>query len=124
MDKKKILIIDDEEDFTKLIKSNLELTGNYEVKTENKSMYGFIAAKEFKPDLILLDVMMPGMDGGDVCNQLGGDRDTKDIPVVFLTAVVKQDEIKEKNGVIGGRAFISKPIDVEKLVDIIEKNIR
>lgn len=122
MDRTKILIIEDEENFTKLIKLNLEKTGKYEVKTENKGALGFIVAREFKPALILLDVMMPGVDGGDVCNQLENEKDTKDIPIVFLTAVVNEEEIKENNGIIGGHPFIAKPVDIEKLIDVIEKN--
>jgi CheY-like chemotaxis protein len=123
MNRIKILIIDDEENFTKLIKLNLEQTGKYEVRTENDGSLGFAAAREYKPDLVLLDVMMPGIDGGDVCDQLRNNKDTKDIPVVFLTAVVKKVEVKEKNGVIGGYPFVSKPVDIEELVDIIEKNV-
>jgi len=123
MNRTRILIIDDEENFTRLIKLNLERTGKYEVKTENKGSLGFIAAKEFKPALILLDVMMPDVDGGDVCNQLKNEGDTKNIPIVFLTAVVNEKEIKEKNGIIGGHPFIAKPVDTEELIDVIEKNI-
>lgn len=123
MNRIKILIIDDEENFTRLVKLNLEKTGKYEVKIENKGSLGLIAAKEFKPDLILLDVMMPGVDGGDVCNQLKDEKATKNIPIVFLTAVVNEKEIKENNGIIGGHPFIAKPVDTGELIDVIEKNI-
>ncbi|MFA4984359.1 MAG: response regulator [Candidatus Omnitrophota bacterium] len=121
---KKILLIDDEENFTKLVKSNLEGTGRYEVKTENSGSRGFAAAKDFKPDLILLDVMMPEIDGGEVCYQLENDEETMNIPVVFLTAAVDRQEVEKNRGIIGGRSFIAKPVSLEKLVDFIEKNIR
>lgn len=123
MNKKKILIVDDEENFTRLIKLNLEQAGVYEVKVENKGPLGFIAAKEFKPDLILLDIMMPGADGGDVCNQLKNDKDTKDIPILFLTAIVTKEEIKDNNSIIAGRPFVAKPVDMGELIEAIEKNI-
>ncbi len=123
MDKKKILIIDDEEGFTKLVKLNLEETGEYAVRVENNSNNAFMAAKEFKPDLILLDIMMPGMDGGDVASELKSDNTLKGIPVVFLTAIIKEDEIDSQDGSVGGHPFIAKPISVEELIKCIEKNI-
>jgi CheY-like chemotaxis protein len=121
--KKKILVVDDEESFTKLIKLNLEQTGKYEVKTENKGLLALAAAREFKPDLILLDVIMPETDGGDVCYQLKNEKDTENIPIVFLTAAVNEEEVKESSGVIGGHPFIAKPVSVERLINVIEKNI-
>ncbi|MFA5114730.1 MAG: response regulator [Candidatus Omnitrophota bacterium] len=124
MMKKRILLIDDEENFTKLVKFNLEGTGRYEVRTENTGSRGLAVAKEFKPDLVLLDVMMPEIDGGEVCYQLDSDEETNDIPVVFLTAAVDKQEVENSSGVIGGRSFIAKPVSLEKLVEFIEKNIR
>ena len=123
MIKKKILIIDDEEDFTKFIKLNLEQTGEYEVRTENKGELGVAAAREFKPNLIFLDVMMPGVDGGEVCYQLKNSRDTENIPVIFLTAAVKKEEVDGYTGIMGGNLFIAKPADIKQLISFIEKNI-
>lgn len=123
MGKKKILIIDDEENFTKLVKLNLEEMGEYEVKTENDGSRGLAAAKEFKPDLVLLDILMLEMEGGEVARYLKNDEETKNIPVVFLTAVVSKEEIEKSKGVIGGRPFISKPVTAEELIDCIEKNL-
>ncbi|MGA2775865.1 MAG: response regulator [Candidatus Omnitrophota bacterium] len=122
MIKKRILFIDDEEDFTKFIKLNLEETGKYEVRTENKGVLGLAAAKDFQPNLIFLDVMMPDIDGGDVCYQLENDEDTKNIPVVFLTAAIKKDEVDSYGGIMGKNRFIAKPVDVTQLIDFIEKN--
>ncbi len=123
MPKKKILIVDDEKDFTQLVKMNLEETGQYEVTVENRGASGFAAAKEFKPDLILLDILMPDMEGSEVASQLNEDNDTKSIPVVFLTAIVKEDEVKESGGLIAGRRFIAKPVSADKLIDVIERTI-
>ncbi|MCX5694735.1 MAG: response regulator [Candidatus Omnitrophica bacterium] len=121
MDKKKILIIDDEADLTRLIKLNLEGTGKYTVRAENNGLHGLIAAKEFNPNIIFLDIMMPDVDGGDICCQLENDSKTKDIPVVFLTGVAKQSEIKEGMGTIGGHSFLAKPVSLRSLIDCIEK---
>lgn len=119
--KKKILIIDDEANLTMLVKLNLEKTGHYEVREENRAIRGLAAAREFKPDLVLLDVMMPDLDGGDVLAQLKADPNLKDVPVVFLTATVLKEEIAKKGGSIGGYPFIPKPFRAEVLLDRIKK---
>src|SRR5678815_5420661 len=78
--KKRILIVDDEVPFTRMVKLNLEKTGAFEVRAENRATYAVAAAREFKPDLIILDVIMPGMDGGDVQNKLKRDRSLRHTP--------------------------------------------
>jgi CheY-like chemotaxis protein len=123
MAKKRIMIIDDEEFFTKLVKLNLEKTGKYEVRAENKGSQGLAVAREFKPDLILLDILMEDMEGSEVAVQLKNDVNTRDIPVVFLTAVVKKEEVASGSGVIGGHPFIAKPISINELISCIEKNL-
>ncbi len=124
MEKKKILIIDDEEDFCQMIEFNLEDSGKYEVKIETKGKEALAAAKEFKPALIFLDIVMPDVPGDEVAQQLKADEMTKDIPVVFLTALVSGDEVASQDGVIGGNPFIAKPVPIEKLIDCIEKNTK
>jgi len=123
MGRKRIMIIDDEESFTKLVKLNLERTGKYEVRMENKGSQGLAAAGEFKPDLILLDILMEDMEGSEVAVQLQNNVSTKDIPVVFLTAVVKKEEVESGSGVIGGHPFIAKPVSTNDLINCIEKNL-
>jgi CheY-like chemotaxis protein len=119
--KGKILIIDDEVDLTMLVKLNLEKTGRYEVRKENRALDGLAAAREFKPDLILLDVMMPDLDGGDVLAQLKGEPSLKDVPVVFLTATVLKEELAKNGGSIGGCPAIAKPFRAEVLLEQIAK---
>ena len=121
MDKKKILIIDDEKSFNELVKKNLELTGDYEVRTENKGVLALAAAREFKPDLIFLDVIMPDVDGTEVAERLKSEEGLKNIPLIFLTAIVKEDEIASSQGVRGGQPFIAKPVTTEKLIEYINK---
>lgn len=123
MAKKRVLIIDDEEGFTQLVKMNLEATGKYEVRTENKGSLGFVAAKQFKPDLIFLDLIMPDMGGGEVSYQLKSDEDTKTIPIVLITAFMAKDEAVALSGIIRGHQVIAKPVETEELIDVIEKNI-
>ncbi len=117
MGKKRILLIDDEPSFTRMLKLNLEDTGAYEVRAENKGTQGLAAARQFKPDLILLDIVMPEMSGGEVAFEIEKDRNINKTPIVFLTAAAK----KEDEGVISGRAFIAKPVTVEEVINCIEK---
>jgi CheY-like chemotaxis protein len=86
MAKKRVLLVDDEKSFTNLLKLNLEDTGNYEVRVENWAEDALKAAREFKPDIVLLDIIMPRMPGGNVAMQLKEDPALKDTPVIFLTA--------------------------------------
>jgi CheY-like chemotaxis protein len=122
MDRKKILIIDDEVSFTNLLKLNLEQLGEYQVRIENNGALGFSAAKEFVPDMIFLDIVMPEMDGADVAVQLAGDADTKKIPLVFLTAIVEKGEVDESGHMIGGHSFLAKPVKLHEIVECIEIN--
>jgi CheY-like chemotaxis protein len=84
--KKRILLLDDEMDFASVMKMTLELTGQYEVRTAVRSTTVLQVAHDFKPDLILLDCMMPVMDGGEVAAQIQADAELKDTPFMFLTA--------------------------------------
>lgn len=124
MRRKRILIIDDEADFTQLVKLNLEETGNYEVRTENRGSLGLEAAREYKPDLILLDIIMPDMEGSEVASRIKEDESVKEVPIVFITAALTKEETDSKFGMIGGRPFIAKPVGVDELIGCIEKNIR
>lgn len=121
MDKKKILVVDDEAGFTHLLKLNLEQTGRFEVRTENKGALVLNAAKVFKPDLILLDIIMPDIDGSEVASRLRSDPATHDIPVLFLTALVKDKELASTAGTIGGHLFLAKPITTEELIENMDK---
>jgi len=123
MDKKKILVIDDEQEFTNLVRLNLEATGRFEVRTENKGSAVLEAVDEFAPDLILLDIKMPEMDGGVVAGKLRSNDKTKHIPIVFVTALVTDQDVKSRGGIIGGHYYIAKPIDTKELISVIEKSI-
>ncbi len=117
---KKILLVDDEATFVKLTKMSLEQLGPFEVHTETRAREAISAALRFKPDFILLDVMMPDGDGGQVAAQMQEYEELKDIPVVFVTAAVKKDETGNRARRIGGRTYLAKPIRAEELVECIE----
>ena len=124
MAKKRILLVDDEKSFTTLLKLNLEETGNYEVRVENWPEDAFTAAKEFKPDLVLLDIIMPRMPGGNVAAQITEDPELKDTPIVFLTAAVRKQQVEENEGIICERPCLAKPATVDMVVAAIEKHAR
>lgn len=122
--KKRILVVDDEPAVTRMIKLNLEQTGLYEVRTENLGRRAIEAAREFRPDLILLDVMMPGILGSEIAAQLQADPELRATRFVFLTAVVTKDEELGSTGQIGGNNFIAKPISAEDLCRVVEDHLR
>jgi len=123
MNKRKILIIDDEKGFSELVKLNLESTNRYEVAIETDSSNALVAIRLHHPDLILLDVIMAKKEGPDVEHEIREDPDLKEIPTVFLTATVTQKEVDEGGGMIGGHPFVAKPSSLDVLLDAIEKNM-
>ena len=122
--KSRILIVDDEVAFTRMVKLNLEKAGDFDVRVENRAMGALAAARDFKPHLILLDVIMPSMDGGDVQNQIKRDRTLRDTPIIFLTATLSKREAGEGGLNSGGELFLAKPVSVENLVTCINERIR
>jgi two-component system, OmpR family, response regulator len=123
MTKKKILVVDDEGSMTRMLKRNLEATNRYDVRAENSSANAVAAAREFLPDLILLDVMMPGMDGGEVAAKLKEDKKLGNTPIVFLSAIVKKEETQPTGSNIGGLTFLAKPVKLDDLITCIENQL-
>jgi DNA-binding response OmpR family regulator len=122
MQKRRILIVDDEPKFTRMVKLNLERTGEFEVRTENRATAALAAAREFKPDLIILDVIMPNMDGGDVANQIKRDKELSHTPIIFLTAAVTPEESGSRGLPSGGALFLGKPVSVDMLIRCINEH--
>lgn len=109
----KILLIDDEEDFLFFAERNLTRE-NYQVITANSGQRGVKLAKKNKPDLILLDIMMPQMTGFEVLEALKNNKNTSEIPVVMLTAL-DDSRAREKAANLKNEDFIAKPVSLEKL---------
>ncbi|MCW1885654.1 response regulator [Luteolibacter flavescens] len=124
METPRILIIDDEADFTALLRANLEEVGNFDVHDINDSSLALTTAKNFMPDLCVIDVVMPGMDGGDVVAQFRADPDLKNIPVLMLTALVEENpETPDGETQTGGLPFVSKTSDFDTILACIEKHL-
>lgn len=118
---KKVFIVDDEVSFTRMLKANLERTGLYSVTTENDPMVALEAAKSFQPDVMFLDVMMPGMEGGELAALMREDKTLAAVPIVFMTAIVTKEETGNTIGEIGGNMFLAKPVKLQDVLDAIQK---
>lgn len=121
--KQRILVVDDEPSVTRNLKLNLEYGGRYEVLGENKPSSALAAARAFRPDLILMDVMMPGLDGGDVATGLRADPLFRDTPILFLTAIVTNEETGGHEKISGGEVFLAKPVDIAELKKTLEQHL-
>jgi CheY-like chemotaxis protein len=120
--KRRILIVDDDSNSTHLVKILLEKSGPYLVLEENDPTKADQTAHSFKPDVILLDIVMPKMDGGELATQIEADRELHATPIIFLTALVTHGEAK--SGLhIQGRPLVAKPISIPELIDAIEKHL-
>lgn len=118
--KKKVLVVDDEADFLKILKINLEETNNYEVLTLSSANDIVSQVHIFKPDIILLDILMPGIDGIETCEMLNKDPMGEHIPIIMLSALDK-DVDKLKTFKAGVTDYLVKPIKKEDLISKIEK---
>ena len=117
---KKLLVIDDEEYFCRAVKKAIEMKRDLQVLTATRGDEGLRLARTQKPDLILLDIVMPGMMGTQVAEELLQDPNTASIPVIFVTAIVKKEDTDRAMGFLGGRMFIAKPVVVDELLKKID----
>ena len=114
----RILVIDDEEDFSFFIKKNLERHA-YQVWEASSGIKGLELAKRKKPDLIFLDIMMPGINGFEVLKRLKADEDTRSIPVIMLTGR-EDEEAKKMAQSLANEDYLVKPVELEELNSRIE----
>lgn len=113
----KILIIDDDTGITDLL--NVFLSSTYDVAVENDGLKALDAVMDFVPDLILLDLNLPGISGREIASRIVEDTRLQGTPIVFITGELKSDEETE----IDGHPFISKPIDFSDLLNSIQNNL-
>ncbi len=121
--KKRILVVDDEESLTRLLKVCLENTEAFVVRAENEARRAMEAAREFHPDLILLDVMMPDVDGSVLASQFKEHPHFKHVPIVFLTALATPAEVHDRHGLIGGLPFLAKPVNIPEVIHCLNQQL-
>jgi len=115
---KKILLVDDEQDLVMMVEMRLQSEG-YEVITANDGQEGLEKAKKESPDLVILDVMMPKMDGYKVCGLLKADTRFNKIPIIMFTARAQQED-QQMSEEVGADAYINKPLDADELINKIK----
>jgi len=121
--KRRILVVDDEPGITRMLKLNLEQTGDYEVMTENTASKAVMTALMFKPDLILLDVLMPGVDGGELASRFQASTHLGNIPIIFLTAAATKTEVNRMHHTIGGYTTLAKPVNLSEVISYLQRHL-
>lgn len=121
MSKTRVLIVDDDVNLSRLSAMILENSGSYEVLTEKDSRRGLAVARQFRPEIMLLDVDMPHKDGGDLAREMKSDPVLRDVPVLFLTGLLSKSEAGEREIECGGMPFLAKPVMPEVLLASVRK---
>ncbi|MEI8314573.1 MAG: response regulator [Verrucomicrobiota bacterium] len=117
----RVLLVDDDTLFTGLVKLNLEHTGRFEVCVVNDPLDALTIARTFKPHIILLDVVMPTKDGGELLAELEGDEQLKNVPVMFMTASTTSQLARAQHVARRGRPVIAKPVEPKELARCINE---
>ena len=120
---KRILIVDDERDVLSVLGKGLTKRG-YSVILADNGGDAIMLAKSEHPDLIVLDILMPGMDGTEVAAELRENPETEDIPVMFLTCLYPKEKEAERGNMIGAHLMFAKPYDIEEMLTAIETLMR
>jgi len=114
--RRKALVVDDDEDLVELIRDALETDGRFEVRVANNGFSAGMMVKEYRPDIIILDIMLPDINGKDVCHLVRSDASLDDTKIICISGMVEQDKVQEIRDA-GANDFIQKPFEVETLVD-------
>jgi two-component system OmpR family response regulator len=120
MIRSRILVVDDEPNLSGLVRLILEQTNRFEVRVENRSALALSAAREFHPDMILLDVDMPGKNGGEVAREIKAEPALLSVPILFLTSLVSRAEAGESQIVRGGMHYLAKPVSPTVLINAVD----
>jgi len=121
--KKRIFVIDDEPDFTTLLRLSLETQGYYHVGEENEASKALPSARMFDPDLIVLDIMMPDADGSELASHIRRDPVLCNVPILFMTALVSDNEAPRGVCNSGGHTFLPKNTPLDMLIEHIEEKL-
>lgn len=116
--KRKVLVVDDDEELVELIKDVLEKDGRFEVRSANNGFEAGMLVKEYRPDLIVLDIMLPDINGKEVCQRVRADKTMEPVKIICISGMVEEDKVAELKAA-GADDFLHKPFEIEKLVERI-----
>ena len=116
--KRKILVVDDDEELTELIVEHLQRDGRFEVRSVNNGFDAGMMVKDYRPDLIVLDVMLPDINGKEVCQRVRSDSTMDDVRIICISGMVESNKIEELK-VAGANEFMQKPFEVDRLIERI-----
>jgi two-component system, OmpR family, response regulator len=114
--KRKVLIVDDDEELVELMADLFDRDGRFDIRTANNGFEAGMLVKEFRPDLVVLDVMLPEINGKEVCQRVRSDLSLEAVRIICISGMVEQDKIEELREA-GANDFMHKPFTVEKLLD-------
>lgn len=114
--KKKVLIVDDDEELVELLVDSFTRDGRFELKTANNGFDAGMLVKEFRPDLVVLDVMLPDINGKEVCQRVRSDDTLETVKIICISGMIEQDKVADLKA-SGANDFMSKPFTVDKLLD-------
>jgi len=121
MKPKKILIVDDNRSLSGMVKLFLERIAHYQVEVVNDSQLAIASAQKFRPDAIILDIEMPGKDGGDVAAEMNADPLLRHIPRMFFTGLIPHSQAGKHEVICGGMPCLAKPLNPAALVDAVTR---
>ena len=113
--KKKVLVVDDDQDLVELICEGFERDGRFDIRTANNGFDAGMQVREFRPDLVVLDVMLPDINGKEVCQRVRSDSSLDMVKILCISGMVEQDRVEALKAA-GANAFMQKPFAVEDLV--------
>jgi DNA-binding response OmpR family regulator len=114
--RRKALVVDDDEELVELISDALDADGRFEIRTANNGFDAGMMVKEYRPDVIVLDVMLPDINGKEVCQRVRSDSNLDDTRIICISGMVEQDKIGELIE-SGANVFLQKPFEVDQLVE-------
>lgn len=114
--KKKLLIVDDDQDLVELLSDAFERDGRFELRTANNGFDAGMQVKEFRPDAVILDVMLPDINGREVCQRVRSDRTLDSVKIICISGMVEADRISDLKEA-GANDFMQKPFATEKLIE-------
>lgn len=114
--RRKALVVDDDEELVELIRDALERDGRFEVRVANNGFDAGMMVKEYRPDIIVLDIMLPDINGKEVCQRVRSDSAMDDVKILCISGMVEADRIAELKAA-GANEFLQKPFEVEQLID-------